>query len=124
MRHWGRCAGKCGEPARERGFEQGATDIQEVVPNDTRGIPTGWFRVPGRDYVDILHDNYSQDSAGPGYYVLLNPQSGSYFLDMNGGGSTGGIYQDIEGLRPAALTHSRSIPGAGRRTPMACCNTL
>lgn len=77
-------------------FEQGAGETIEVVPNDTRGVPTGWSRVPTRDYVDILHDDYAQNS--PGYYVLLDPQSGDYFLDMNGGGSTGGIYQDVTGL--------------------------
>src|SRR5687768_7979046 len=58
--------------------------------------PEGWNRVAGLEAPDILNDAYGQ--AGAGFLVLLNPQEGDRFLDMNGASPTGGLYQDVTGL--------------------------
>jgi len=71
----------------------------------SRGIPTGWLQMPGRDNVDTIEDGYSQ--GGPPFQVLQGAQSGTHFLDMNGFYSNGGIYQDVTGIADgAALTLS------------------
>lgn len=58
--------------------------------------PDGWSRVAGLEAPDIVSDAYNQ--SGAGFLVLLNPQEGDRFLDMNGASPTGGIYQDVTGL--------------------------
>jgi len=63
--------------------------------------PDGWSRVAGLEAPDILDDAYGQ--GGGGFLVLLDPQEGDRFLDMNGGSPTGGLYQDVTGLTAGAL---------------------
>ncbi|WP_296600397.1 PEPxxWA-CTERM sorting domain-containing protein [Phenylobacterium sp.] len=58
--------------------------------------PEGWSRVAGLEAPDIVSDAYTQ--AGAGFLVLLDPQEGDRFLDMNGASPTGGLYQDVTGL--------------------------
>lgn len=72
------------------GFE---ADDASAAPYYLRQIPTGWTQVGGLDTVDIIHDAYTQGPA-----VLLDPQEGDQFLDMNGALASGGIYQDVTGL--------------------------
>ena len=75
-------------------FENGPPSIGGPGPTDYyRGVPTDWQQLAGYDNVDIIENGYSQ---GPP--VLLTAQSGTHFLDMNGAGSSGGIYQDIAGV--------------------------
>jgi hypothetical protein len=50
--------------------------------------PTGWTQFA--DGVDLLHDTYTQ---GPS--VLVQPHSGTQFMDVNAAGQYGGIRQDI-----------------------------
>ena len=63
--------------------------------------PEGWDRVSGLEAPDILSDAYGQ--GGAGFLVLLDPQEGDRFLDMNGGSPTGGLQQDISGLNAGDL---------------------
>jgi hypothetical protein len=50
----------------------------------------GWTQFG--DGVDLVHDTYVQ---APGFDVLVNPSNGVNFLDMNQGGSLGGIFQVV-----------------------------
>jgi hypothetical protein len=63
--------------------------------------PAGWARVSGLEAPDILSDAYGQ--GGAGFQVLLNPQEGDRFLDMNGASPTGGLQQDVTGLNAGDL---------------------
>lgn len=79
-------------------FENGPASIGGPGPNHYyRGIPTDWQHVAGYDVVDIIENGYSQ---GPP--VLLTAQSGTHFLDMNGEGASGGIFQDVAGIAPGS----------------------
>jgi hypothetical protein len=58
------------------------------------------MQVSGYDVVDIVDNTYTQ-GAGPDDPALgriLLAQSNTHMLDMNGGGSLGGIYQDVVDL--------------------------
>lgn len=76
-------------------FENGPPSITPGgVGNDYyRGTPNGWTRL--NDDVDIIGPTYDQPFPIP---RLLPAQSGSYFLDMNGQGTNGSLYQDVTGL--------------------------
>jgi hypothetical protein len=60
--------------------------------------PNDWSAVPGVDLPDIIGAGYTQ--TGAGFQVLLGPQHGVRFLDMNAAGQTGGIFQVVTGLTP------------------------
>lgn len=62
--------------------------------------PDGWSPVAGLEAPDILSDAYE---GGSGFLVLLDPQEGDRFLDMNGASPTGGLYQDVTGLIAGGL---------------------
>ncbi|TFU01185.1 PEP-CTERM sorting domain-containing protein [Polymorphobacter arshaanensis] len=75
-------------------------DDASASPYYLRQIPTGWSAIPGLDIVDIIDTNYSQPNPIP---ILLDPQSGSQFIDLNGAAAIGGIRQTVSGLTPGAL---------------------
>ncbi len=75
-------------------------DAASPSPYYLRKIPIGWTAVPGLDIVDVIHTNYTQPNPIP---VLLDPQSGSQFIDLNGAATIGGIRQTVSGLTPGAL---------------------
>jgi hypothetical protein len=75
-------------------------DDASAAPYFLRQIPTGWSAVPGLDIVDIIETNYTQPGPIP---VLLDPQSGAQFIDLNGASLIGGIRQTVSGLTPGAL---------------------
>ena len=58
--------------------------------------PEGWARLGGFEAPDILDDAYGQ--GGAGFLMLLNPQDGERFLDMNGASPTGSLQQEVGGL--------------------------
>lgn len=62
-----------------------------------RGVlPAGWSAIPGLEVPDILGPDYNQ--TGGGFAQLLHAQDGDRYLDMNGAGPTGGLFQDVSGL--------------------------
>jgi len=71
------------------GYNQGNGSARGV-------LPTGWSAVPGLEVPDILGPDYNQ--AGSGFAQLLHAQEGDRWLDMNGAGPTGGLFQDVSGL--------------------------
>jgi hypothetical protein len=75
-------------------------DNASNFPYYLRQVPVGWSVIPGLDIVDVIHTNYTQPNPIP---VLLDPQSGSQFIDLNGAATIGGIRQTVSGLTPGAL---------------------
>jgi hypothetical protein len=85
------------------GFEGGPAENNNPVNHNTRGAgpPEGWSTLDGYENPDIINTGYAQGSAP--FMVLLGPRSGDRFLDMNGVGPTGGMFQDITGLEVGSI---------------------
>lgn len=65
----------------------------------------GWTQTG--DGVDLVHDTYTQ--GGAPFLVLNDPTDGDNFLDMNQGGSLGGLFQVVGATTGAAYRLSLDI---------------